>query len=175
LESLLARPPRVFVLQTRGPLIVRDLALIQRLAAVTKVRVSFSLTTNREQVRRWFEPRCATFEERLATMRCLRAEGVDVYATLAPLLPCDPEEMAQAALRATGRDLIGDPFHVRAVKRHGATTRQAALKICGVRDFQEWLDPRFQASVIEQIRRIAEASGRRFGVGEEGFSWLART
>ncbi len=55
-------------------------------------------------------------EERLETVRALRDAGIETYATLAPLLPCDPEALARAALEATGRDLIGDPLHVRAVK-----------------------------------------------------------
>ena len=52
LDQLLARPPKLFVVQTRGPLIVRDLAKLVELSRRTNVRVSFSLTTDREDVRR---------------------------------------------------------------------------------------------------------------------------
>src|SRR6202140_2226439 len=45
LDELLLRPPRIFVIQTRGPLILRDLANISALARVAAVRVSFSITT----------------------------------------------------------------------------------------------------------------------------------
>jgi len=41
LDQLLARPPKLFVVQTRGPLIVRDLARLVELSRRTSVRVSF--------------------------------------------------------------------------------------------------------------------------------------
>jgi len=51
--------------------------------------VSFSLTTDREDVRKFYEPHCATFEQRLSVIRALRDSGIETYATLSPLLPCD--------------------------------------------------------------------------------------
>jgi hypothetical protein len=43
LDELLARPPRIFVIQTRGPLILRDLDKLVALARLTALRVSFQL------------------------------------------------------------------------------------------------------------------------------------
>jgi DNA repair photolyase len=174
LDAVIERPPRVFTIQTRGPLILRDLDRIREAARRTTLRVSFSLTTNREEVRRWFEPHCASFEERLRVIKALRAAGIEVYATLAPLLPCDLEILARAALEATGRDLVGDPLHVRATKRHGATTREQAYRIAQKRGFEQWFDPAFQARAVREIASIAEASGRRFVTGPAGFGTLAR-
>ena len=173
LDALIETPPRVFTLQTRGPLILRDLDRLQALAARTTVRVSFSITTNRDDVRDLYEPHCPAFQERLDTVRALRAAGVETYATLAPLLPCDPEALARAALAASGRDLIGDPLHVRSVKRHGATTREAAFRVSAANDFDSWLDPAFQAAIVEQIQRVARSAGRNFTTGPSGFALLA--
>lgn len=174
LDAVIERPPRVFTIQTRGPLILRDLARLRELATRTTLRVSFSLTTDNEQVRRWFEPHCAPYDERLSVMRTLREAGLEVYATLAPLLPCDPEVLTRDALAATGRDLVGDPLHIRATKRHGATTREQALRIAQVRGFEDWFEPQFQAELVRRISAIAEASGRRFAIGPAGFGALAR-
>ena len=75
LDSLLeAPPPRVFVLQTRGPLIMRDLNQLRALAQRTTLRVSFSITTNREDVRRLYEPLCAPIVERLEVIEKELAE-----------------------------------------------------------------------------------------------------
>jgi DNA repair photolyase len=175
LEALIARPPRVFTIQTRGTLILRDLPLIQALAARTRVRVSFSLTTNRDEIRRLYEPHCAPFEERLKTMAELRRAGIEVFATLAPLLPSDVEEMAAAAIAATDKDLVGDPLHVRETKRHGATTREAARRIADKHGHSAWFEPAFQAEIVRRIERVAQAANRRFAIGPEGFSWLAQT
>lgn len=170
LDAVIANPPSVFTLQTRGPLILRDL---DRLRRIPGLRVSFSITTNREDVRRLYEPLCASIEERLATIRVLREAGIEVYATLSPLLPCDPEELARLAIEATGRDLIGDPLHVRSVKPRGATTHEAAWRISEVRGFTEWLDGDFQSCVVERIRIAARQRGKEFETGPAGFGWLA--
>jgi DNA repair photolyase len=173
LDALLDAPPRVFTIQTRGPLILRDLGRLRALAHKTTLRVSFSITTNREEIRRRYEPHCATIEERLKTVCALRGAGIETYATLAPLLPCDPEVLAQAALGASNRDLIGDPLHIRATKRHGATTREAAFRIAEAHDHGAFFDAARQATVVEQIDAVARAAGFTFTTGPRGFARLA--
>jgi DNA repair photolyase len=160
------------VIQTRGPLIVRDLERLIELSRRTKLRVSFSLTTNRESIRKLYEPHCATLGCRLKAIRILREAGITTFATLAPLLPCDPEDLAEIALEATDNDIIGDPLHVRSVKPRGATTRDTAFRISRKHGFAEWLDAEFQAEVVERIARVVRQAGRRFGTGPEGFRWL---
>jgi len=174
LDALLDRPPRIFVIQTRGPLILRDLRKLCELARRTTLRVSFSLTTNREQIRRIYEPHCAPIEQRCDTLRRLREAGIDTFATLAPLLPCDPEELAQWALDATDRDVIGDALHIRSVKPNGATTRSVAFAISERHHDSAWLDAEFQAEAATRIRRVINKAGRRFATGPEGFRWLTQ-
>lgn len=174
LEVLLRKPPRVFVIQTRGTLILRDLPLLIELGRRTILRVSFSITTDREDIRKLYEPHCEPIPERLAAVRELRDAGIATHATLAPLLPCDPQGLARMAIEATDRDLIGDPLHVRAVKRRGATTREAARKVGTMHGHGPWFDADYQRDVIHSIDEEAKAHGRRFGVGPEGFGWLAK-
>ena len=121
---------------------------------VTKLRVSFSVTTDREDVRRIFEPHCAPVEERWGTLACLRDAGVEAFATLSPILPCDPEALVQRALEVTAGPVIADPFHVRSVKRSGATTRDPAHAICRRHGWTDWLDPDFQKSVLARMARV---------------------
>jgi DNA repair photolyase len=173
LDELLSLPPRVFVIQTRGPLIVRDLARLVELSRRTTLRVSFSITTNRESVRKLYEPHCTTIDCRLKAVGELRRAGIATFATLAPLLPCDPEELAHLALVATDQHVIGDPLHIRSVKPRGATTREAAFGISDKHGFAEWLKPAFQRDVVERIASAVHSAGRRFATGTEGFGWLA--
>jgi DNA repair photolyase len=175
LDALLKAPPDVFVLQTRGPLILRDLERLRALALRTKLRVSFSITTNREEVRKLYEPHCAPIAERLDTIRTLRNAGIEAYATLAPLLPCDPEELAQLVLEASGRDLIGDPLHIRSTKPRGATTREAAFRVSASNLHQEWFDAAFQDKIVGRIKRTAHSRGHNFAIGPGGFAILAAT
>jgi len=174
LDELLARPPRIFVIQTRGTLILRDLDQLIELARHTSLRVSFSITTNREEIRQLYEPHCAIIAERIQTVQRLREAGIQTYATLAPLLPCDPEEFAGMVLDATCSDIIGDPLHIRSVKPRGATTRDAAFAISRRHGFSAWLEPGLQAEVTARIGSTVNKAGRRFATGTEGFGWLAQ-
>ncbi len=164
----------MLVIQTRGPLILRDLSLLQALARATKLRISFSVTTDREDVRRRYEPHCEPNETRLDTIRALRETGLEVYATLAPLLPCDPERLAQMAIDASRRRLIGDPLHVRESKPQGATTRRAAFEIARRHGECEWFCADFQKQILQRIASVAEQAGYEFAAGPHGFGWLAQ-
>jgi len=168
LKAVASSPPRVFVIQTRGPLILRDLDLLR----AAKARVSFSITTDREDVRRIFEPHCASIDERWRTIAALRSGGIPVTATLAPILPCNPERLIHRALEETEGPIVADPCHVRAVKKSGATTRDAALAICQKHNWTEWLNPEFHQSVLKRMRSAAEQAGRPFGHGPQGFGLL---
>jgi DNA repair photolyase len=172
LDAFLDRPPRTLAIQTRGPLILRDMEKLEALAQRTRLRVSFSLTTDREDIRRLYEPLCAPLCDRLNAIRHLRAAGIPTYATLAPLLPCNPEALLDMALEATARDIICDPFHVREVKTSGATTREPALLLSERYGYSEWHDPEFQAQIVARMRARACAAGRNFETGIAGFHLL---
>jgi DNA repair photolyase len=173
LDALIERPPRVFTLQTRGPLLLRDLDRLRELARRTLLRVSFSITTDDDRIRRLYEPHCSPNSERLDCIARLRSAGITTFATLAPLLPCDPNSLVDVALEASGRDLIGDPLHERSAKPTGATTRAAAVRISAIRGFEQWHDPFWQRQIVERMRARAEARGKRFAIGPQAFAWLA--
>jgi DNA repair photolyase len=173
LQAVASHPPRVFVIQTRGPLIARDIELLRVLATRTTLRVSFSITTDSDAVRRIFEPLCAPTAERWKTVAALQEAGIETSVAIAPILPCDPASLIECAAALTGGPIIADPFHVRAVKRSGATTRDAAIAICARHGWDEWLDPAFQRSILDRLATLANEKGRRFGYGPGGFGLLA--
>ncbi len=172
LEALIERPPAVFVLQTRGTLALRDIPLLRELMERTRLRVSFSLTTDRDDIRKLYEPHCESVEARVHAMQSLVEAGIPVHCTLAPILPCNPSRLAELALKATARGVIADPLHSRDGKPLGATTRPHALQISRVRGFEQWHRSRLQSEVLSSIRCRVEAEGRDFGVGEDGFRML---
>lgn len=135
--------------------------------------MSFSITTNRDEIRRFYEPHCASIEERLRVIRTLRDANIETFATLAPILPCDPDELAALAIEASGGNIIGDPLHIRATKKHGATTREAAFRIAEAQGHSQWFEAGFQASLVERIERLARESGTTFETGPGGFARLA--
>ncbi len=173
LDALIRNPPNVFTIQTRGPLILRDLDQIKELSRRTCLHVSFSVPTDDEKIRRIYEGRCAPFNERLRVLQTLTDAGIRTFATIAPILPCDPERLAQSLLEVTRGGIVCDPFHVRSTKPHGATTRDAAWNIARHHGHEQWFDPAFQSTIVDRIGKVVHAAGRRFGIGWEAFSWLA--
>ncbi len=92
LEALLWANPSRLHLQTRSPLVTRDLDLLLRFGDVAAVGIS--LATDDDEVRKVFEPAAPSVAQRLRTMRTLRNAGVKVLAAVAPVLPCDPARLA---------------------------------------------------------------------------------
>lgn len=174
LEAVRIHPPRVFVIQTRGPLIVRDIDLLQAVAKCTSLRVSFSVPTDREDVRRIFESHCAPIDERWQTIEALQNAGIETSVAIAPILPCDPEALIACAVAASKGPIVADSLHVRAVKRSGATTREAAIAICHRHGWDEWLDPAFQQSIVARMAAAARSAGRNFDHGPRGFGLLVK-
>lgn len=83
---------------TKNSLVLRDLDLLQPMAAERLVRVAISLTTLDEDIRRMLEPRTASVQQRLKTIETLAAAGIPVHVMLAPIIPGinDHEIMAMA-------------------------------------------------------------------------------
>jgi DNA repair photolyase len=102
LEVLLQYQHPVSII-TKNALILRDLDILRKLAALDLVHVNISVTTLDEKLRQKLEPRTATANRRLEVIRQLAAAGLPVNVMLAPIIPglTDheiPEIMKQAAL-----------------------------------------------------------------------------
>jgi DNA repair photolyase len=76
-----------FSIVTRGPLVVRDVDVLQEASARAAVNVSVSLPTLDEHVWRTTEPGTAPPRSRLQAITRLAEAGVDVTVGMAPILP----------------------------------------------------------------------------------------
>jgi DNA repair photolyase len=94
LQELVRYQPAKVTMHTRSHLILQDLPLLQSFG--DKLRVGISITTDNEEVRREFEPSAPSFERRIELARTLKEAGVPVYASVSPLLPCDPDKFVAA-------------------------------------------------------------------------------
>ena len=90
-----ARNP--FSIVTRGPLIVRDVDVLQAAASRAEVHVSFSVPTLDLDVWRRTEPGTAPPRQRLRALRRLVEAGIDVGVGMAPILPGISDTPAQLA------------------------------------------------------------------------------
>jgi DNA repair photolyase len=91
-----------FGLVTRGPMIVRDVDVLQTAAARAEVEVHFSIPTLDEEVWRKTEVGTAPPRQRLRALRQLVDAGIRAGVALAPILPgiSDRPEHLSAVVRA---------------------------------------------------------------------------
>ena len=125
LEALIPHQPRLLI-QTRGPLVVRDLDLLKQFRAV---RVNLSIPTDSEAVRLAFEPKAPLLERRWEAAEAVRAAGVAVGICVTPMLPLEDPETFTRRLAAFGPDvLVVQEFHD-SRGGFGADTRTAARQL----------------------------------------------
>jgi DNA repair photolyase len=90
--------------QTRSPMVERDIDLLKQLG--TRVLVSLTVETNRDEVRKQITPTSASIERRLTTLERLMRAGLKTQAAISPLLPCDPEVFADLIAARANRAVV---------------------------------------------------------------------
>ncbi len=100
IELSAARNP--FSLITRGPMVWRDVDVLQEASRRAQVGVSLSVPTLDDAVWRTTEPGTAPPARRLEVVKRLAAAGIEVSVALAPILPglSDRPEQLEAVVRA---------------------------------------------------------------------------
>jgi DNA repair photolyase len=134
---------------TKGDLVTRDIDVLKRIAARSRITVNFTITTLDRRLARLLEFRAPTPELRLAALRALREAGIAAGVSLAPVLPDITDSRANLAA------VIG------AASAHGATHVWANLlflKPCSQQAFFPFLERHFPHLKERYAARFA-ASG----------------
>jgi DNA repair photolyase len=108
---------------TKNALVVRDLDILQPMAAANLVHVNISVTTLDAELGRTMEPRTSTPAARLRAIRALRDAGVPVRVMVAPVIPgLNDSEIpsvlaaaAEAGAQGAGYVMLRLPLTVRPV------------------------------------------------------------
>jgi DNA repair photolyase len=159
LEELATYHQPRLVIQTRSPLVTRDLDLLGQFEAV---QVNMTITTDDERVRKVFEPMCSAIQARLDAIAAVRAAGIPACITMTPLLPVADAEAFALRLLATGVErYIVQPFHPEK-GRFVAGTREEALRLCRERG---WGLAAYEQALAVIARHIPQ-----LGVGKDGFA-----
>jgi DNA repair photolyase len=156
LEALIPPQPRL-VIQTRGPLVVRDIDLLNQFR---RVRVNLSIPTDSEDVRRAFEPKAPPLDRRWAAAEELKAAGVPVGLCVTPTLPlADPDAFAVRLAAFAPAVLVCQDFHD-SRGGFGADTGGAARRLVAETDWSP-----------ECYRNFAHTLGGHYPTyeGEAGF------
>ncbi|MBK7407626.1 MAG: PA0069 family radical SAM protein [Saprospirales bacterium] len=99
---------------TKNKLILRDIDILEKMAAHNLVHVAISLTTLEEPLRRLLEPRTSSVLGRLDTIEKLSAKGIPVNVMAAPIIPglneheifSIAEETAKRGARSIGYTMV---------------------------------------------------------------------
>jgi DNA repair photolyase len=156
LEELIPYQPRLLI-QTRGPLVVRDLDVLSRFHSL---RVNMSIPTDSEEVRRAFEPKAPPLERRWQALAEVKAAGVATGICVTPMLPLEnPEAFARRIVSFAPDVLVTQHFHDSG-GGFGANTGAAARQLLAERRWTE-----------EDYRRCVELLRGQRAVyeGEAGF------
>ena len=82
--EILARNTWPVIIQTRSPLVLRDMDIIRD---ARDFEVGFSVTTADDSIRKLFEPDAPPIDKRIEALGALHKAGIRTYAMIAPLLP----------------------------------------------------------------------------------------
>jgi DNA repair photolyase len=144
--EVLARFEHPFSIITKSALILRDLDVLSPLGANSTVRAAVTITTLDRKLARSMEPRAATPERRLETVKRLADAGVPVVVMFAPCIPgLNDHEMEAVLERAAAAGAVGA----------GYVALRLPLEIKGL--FEEWLasdHPDRASRVMSLIRQI---------------------
>lgn len=149
LEVLAAHNHPVSLL-TKSALIQRDLDLLAAMAAKGLVRAGVSITTLDRDLSRKMEPRAATPQRRLETVRALSEAGIPVTVMTAPIIPGLNDHEIESLLEAAAG--------------HGATGAGYVLLRLPfeIKDlFHEWLVQHVPDRAAKVINTLREMRGGR--------------
>ena len=106
--AILAERGAHLTVQTRSPLVTRDIDLLRRFEAVC---VNMTVTTDSEATRRVWEPTCPPIPARLAAISEIAAAGIPSAVTMTPLLPLDdPARFAEQVIGTGARRFVVERF-----------------------------------------------------------------
>jgi len=147
------------VVQTRSPLVTRDIDLFKKIG---RVQVNMTITTDNEDVRKAFEPYCPSNKVRLKAIKEINDNGIQSCITMTPLLPVKNANDFSLMLKETGiKNFIIQPFH-RTKGKFVAGTREKAIEIL---EQYNWNTHTYN-EIFEQIKYHIP----NIGVGKKGFA-----
>jgi DNA repair photolyase len=163
LEVMIRVKPDFVLLQTRSPLVTRDIDLLQALG--NSVRVSMTVETDREDIRKAFTPAAPPLAARMRALELLAQHGIPVQATIAPLLPCTDlfaEKLASLVDKVCLDDyFMGDGSKGRRTERIGVRSIYERLHL------DEWYSKDATLRFKEQLQ--AYFPHDRIGISQAGF------
>lgn len=173
LEVMLEYRP-ILVIQTRSPMITRDIDILQRFK---HLRINMSIPTGSEVVRRDFEPRSPSIKARINALKkiktkidCLKGYTPKLSITITPLLPTLPQEQEGFIRQLDFVDrIVIQNFHASHKRSLIASTRDEAIDI--KQKYNWWYDNQQENYQQFKDKLIHILSGVEIKEGQKGFTY----
>jgi len=154
LLPLLAERGASLAVLSRSPLVTRDIDLFK---TFERINITMSITTDSDEVRKRFEPQCASIDRRFEALQELTEAGFRTTINVAPLLPlADPQSFAERILETGVSRVHINTFH-EASGPFASGTRRPALAIAGELG---WTEQR-RTRVERELRGYLNQGGRQ--------------
>ncbi|GGC01287.1 PA0069 family radical SAM protein [Dyadobacter sediminis] len=147
---------------TKNALILRDIDVLEKLAALNLVHAAISITSLNEDLRAALEPRTVTAKRRLQIVKSLHEAGIPVGVMTAPIIPgLNDHEIPSMIQAAAENGAVWSAYTV--VRLNGAV---GAI-------FEEWINRHFPDRAAKVLSQIAACHGgsvndSRFGLRMTG-------
>lgn len=167
-------PTPTLVIQTRSPIITRDIDYLQRFQ---RLRINMSIPTASESVRRDFEPRSPSIKARLNAINKIK-QSIDIFKgflpkisiTVTPLLPSLPsDETAFIDKLAIADRVVIQDFHPSHKGSLMASTRDEAEEI--KRKYAWWYENEQLSYMSFKNKLVSRLPGVEIKEGKDGFGY----
>jgi DNA repair photolyase len=155
------------VVQTRSPLVVRDIVLYQSLSKIATVQINLTISTDDDAIRKAFEPTCPSIEQRFSALEQLKDAGLEVAVTVTPMLPIgDVDAFAKRLAGIHPKLVVIQQFHADQGERTMVRgTRAPALEVLAAQNLSRHTLSA-QAGALAKALRL---KGVKAVIGERGF------
>lgn len=163
LEVMVDNPPDFLLVQTRSPLVSRDIDLLQQLKE--KVRVSMTIETDSETIRKHFTPEAPPIQARMRTLQLLADSGIPTQVAIAPILPSGeyfPVKLKPFVNRICIDDFfMGDGSGGKRTKKLRIEEKYVELGL------EEWYGPKTIKQVYERFAKVFPET--QLYISQQGF------
>ena len=166
LNAMLQEPPDELIIQTHSPLILDEIETLQALGQLCELRIHLTIESDRDSLP-GLPPPAFSVERRMQAARTLKAAGLRVVVTMAPLHPlADPGGFFRR-LTDCADALVIDHFIEGDGSKNGSRTRRTRLP-------ESMEQAQSNSSLLGYRDQVVQWARRHFsgevGVGCEGFA-----
>lgn len=163
LEVMIENPPDFLLVQTRSPLVSRDIDLLKKLK--DKVRVSLTIETDEDRIRKYFTPYAPPIQARLNTLKKLADAKIPTQVAVSPILPSSadfPKKLRHYVNRICIDDyFMGDGSGGKRSHQLGMKDKYVDL------GFEEWYQPETLQKVYSRFLQVFKEN--QVYISQKGF------